>query len=548
MSALVGTILRSGIVLSAFLLFAACARSEAQNETGRHSWTIPHVLRIVSSEEPDSLNPIVGYAQTDVHVSMFWAGYLFNWSDRNRFVPELATVLPTVANHGVSADGKTITYHLRRGVRWQDGVPFTADDLIFSYRAVMNPRNAVQSRSGYELITRIEKAGDATVVIHLKRAWAPFTATFFTMSAETYPVMPRHLLAGYPDMNRIPYNEQPIGTGPFKLVKWDHGENIRFVANPNYWRGRPKLDEVDYQIVPNENTILTKLQTHEADLVMNASQSLIASYRQVPGVTVELNPDNQYVFYDFNLANPILADQRVREALVLATDRVALIDNVTHGVQIAGEGDQAPYNGWSAHIPLTRYDPARARQLLDDAGWHAGSDGIRRKNGQRLALTMAYETGTVAATSSVLLTQRWWYQIGVDLTVKDYLPPVFGGSYTQGGILLTGKWDVALTRWYNGVDPDDSILYRCDQFPPAGWNISKFCDPRVQRAEDAAIDSIDQAARVRAYGEISRLLVADRPFETLWFVRNVNVYNSDLKNFHPAHAVTEIWNPWQLDI
>lgn len=548
MSALIGTILRAGIVLSVLLLQSACARSEAASGGARHTWTIPHVLRIVDSEEPDSLNPIVGYAQTDVHVSMFWAGYLFNWGDDNRFVPELATVFPTVANHGVSADGKTITYHLRRGVRWQDGAPFTADDVIFSYQAVMNPRNAVQSRSGYELIKRIDKIDDSTIVIHLKQPWAPFTSTFFTMSAETYPVLPKHLLARYPDMNRIPYNQQPIGTGPFKVVKWDRGVDIRFVANPDYWRGRPKLDEVDYEIVPNENTILTKLETHEADLQMNASQALIASYRKISGMTVDLNPDNQYVFYDFNLKNPILADRRVREALVLATDRRTLIESVTHGVQLAGEGDQAPYDGWSAHIPLTPYDPARARQMLDAAGWHVGADGIRRKNGQRLALTMAYETGTVAAASSVLLTQRWWYQVGVDLTVKDYLPPIFGGSWAQGGILLTGKWDVALTRWYNGPDPDDSILYRCDQFPPQGWNVSHYCDPRVQTAENAAIASNDRPERVRAYDRISALLVADRPFETLWFVRNINVYNSDLKNFRPAHAVTEIWNPWQLDI
>jgi peptide/nickel transport system substrate-binding protein len=540
---------RLGIVLAALLLTSSCAKAGLSAETGRHPWTQPHVLRIVDSEEPDSLNPIVGYAQTDVHVSMFWAGYLFNWSDGNRFVPELATVLPTLANHGVSADGRTITYHLRRGVKWQDGAPFSADDVIFTYRAVMNPKNAVQSRSGYELITRIDKIDDATIVIHLKRPWAPFVATFFTMSAETYPVLPAHLLARYPDINRIAYNERPIGTGPFKFVKWDHGQQIRFVANSNYWRGRPKLDEVDYQIVPNENTILTMLRTHEADLELGASQSLIASYQRIEGVRVELTPDNQYVFYDFNLANPILADLRVRQALVLATDRQALIANVTHGVQIAGEGDQEPYLGWSdAKIPLTPYDPARARAILDADGWRVAADGIRRKNGRRLALTMAYQTGTVAAASSVLLTQRWWYEIGVDLMIKDYLAPVFGGSYNAGGILLTGKWDVALTRWYNGVDPDDSILYRCDQFPPQGWNISRFCDPRVEAAEDEAIASNDVRTRARAYGTIASLLVAERPFETLWFVRNVNVYNSDLKNFRPAHAVTEIWNPWQLDI
>jgi len=167
--------------VTALSLAVACTRVAVRTETGRHPWTIPHVLRITRSSEPDSLNPIVGFEQTDVDISMFWAGYLFNRSDENRFVPELATVVPTTANGGISPDGRTIVYHLRPQVKWQDGAPFGADDIIFSYRSVMNPRNAAPSRSGYERISRIDKVDDHTIAVHLTHPWAHFVDTFFTL-------------------------------------------------------------------------------------------------------------------------------------------------------------------------------------------------------------------------------------------------------------------------------------------------------------------------------------------------------------------------------
>ncbi|MGH7662423.1 MAG: ABC transporter substrate-binding protein, partial [Vulcanimicrobiaceae bacterium] len=134
----------------AVCVVAGCVKESGEGSGGRHPWTQPHVLRIVNVSEPDSLNVEIGNQQIDVDLSMFWAGYLLNYDDHNRFVPELATEEPTLRNGGIRPGGKTIVYHLRRGVRWQDGAPFTADDVVFSYRAVMNPRNNVNSRTGYD--------------------------------------------------------------------------------------------------------------------------------------------------------------------------------------------------------------------------------------------------------------------------------------------------------------------------------------------------------------------------------------------------------------
>lgn len=516
---------------------------------GRHPWTHPHFLRLTNLSEPDSLNPVIGNQQIDVDLSMFWAGYLLNYDDKNEFVPELATEEPTLRNGGIHSDGKTIVYHLRRGVKWQDGAPFTADDVVFTYRAIMNPKNNVNSRTGYDVIRRIEKKDDYTIVVHLKHPWAPFVASFFTMSSTAYPVLPAHLLAQYPDINHIPYNQKPVGTGPFKITDWQHGTLIRFVANPDYWRGPPKLHQIDYRPIPDANTVLTELRTHEEDFDFNASEAQVGEFRTIGGDEVQLVPFNAYAEYAFNLRKPILSDVRVRRALVAATDRKTIIDNVTHGVQLLGEGDQPDFLPWAdKSIQQAPYDPAEAKRLLDEAGWHVGRDGVRTKNGKRLAITIATTTGSAAGAAVSVLLQRWWHDVGVEASVRTYVAPLMFGGYAAGGIVQTGKYDVAFYSWYSGVDPDDSTLFMCDQFPPGGQNTYFLCDHRLDAAERTALDSYDPAVRKRAYDTIQSILVSERPFLTLWFVRRVNVFNSDLKNFKPAHAGVEIWNPWEIDI
>ena len=261
-----------------------CTRVGGAGPAGSgNPWTHHGVLRMADLSEPDTLNPVVGNFQVDNDLAMFWDGFLFNWSDRNEFVPELATEVPTLRNGGISADGLTIVYHLRPGVLWQDGKPFGADDVLFTWRAIMNPRNNVGSRVGYDIITRIDKRDDHTIAVHLNKPYSPFIATFLTQSSNPYPVLPAHLLAKYPDINRVPYNSQPIGTGPFILDRWQRGQKIVFRANPHYWRGPPKLKEIDYEPVPDENTIVTLLRSHEIDLEYNGAAALYAQYSNIPG-------------------------------------------------------------------------------------------------------------------------------------------------------------------------------------------------------------------------------------------------------------------------
>jgi peptide/nickel transport system substrate-binding protein len=440
-------------------------------------------------------------------------------------------------------------YHLRPGVLWQDGAPFTAADVLFTWRAILNKKNNVGSTVGYDDVSAIDVRDPHTIAVHLKTPYAPFVATFFAPSGTTYPVLPAHLLARYPDINRVPFNSQPVGTGPFILERWQRGNKIVFRANPNYWRGPPKLREIWYTPVSDENTIATLLASHEADLEYNGAANNLAQLEHIDGFRTVLTPFTQYSQLALNVRSPQLADARVRQALWYAFDSLAAIRDISHGVDVPGYTDQPSFLwAYDPNVPHYGFDPAKARALLDAAGWKPGPDGIREKNGQRLSLIIAGVSGSANGNALNVLAQRNWHDVGVEAGVKTYVASLYFASYGAGGILQGGKFDAAFFSWINGVDPDDSTELMCDQFPPAGQNIYHFCDPRVDAAERTAVSSYDQGTRKAAYDTIQREVAQQVPFIVTWFVRRISVQNTDLKNYRPAHAVTSFWNPYQWEI
>src|SRR5215470_14865367 len=539
------------LALAATLGLAACTKVSTRSgpATGGNPWTHHGVLRIGEILDPDNLNPALGQQQVDVDLSMLWAGYLFNWSDNNEWVPELATVVPTTENGGISKDGLAITYHLRPKVVWQDGTPFSADDVIFTWHAIMNPDNNVATRLGYDDIARIDRRDDHTIVVHLRRPYAPFVATFLTMSSTPYCVLPKHLRGGLHDINRAAYNNLPIGTGPFRVAEYRKATYIKFVANPLYWRGPPKLKEIQYHIIPDDNTILTQLESHELDFEYAAPQSQVPSLSSIPGVRVAKTPFTSFAMIAFNNQSPILHDISVRRALAYATDKRAFIDKIAHGIPIEADSDQ-PQWLWAYNDGVVRYpyDTAKAAALLDAAGWKPGPDGIRVRDGVRLSLLAVGDTGDVQTRAIFALLGQQWKAAGVELSFKTYPTSLLLGALQVGGIIQSGKYDISLFSWINGVDPDDSAFTMCDQWPPHGQNTFRYCDPKLDDAERVALTHYDRATRKAAYDKIQTLLTQDEPFIVVWFSRRVTAMNTDFINYKPAHAVTQFWNSWEWQI
>jgi ABC-type transport system substrate-binding protein len=330
-------------VVACACALAACSKvgteSAAGGAAGGNPWTQHGVLRMANLSEPDTLNPEVGNQQVDSDLAMLWGGFFYNWSDANEYVPELVTAVPSQQNGGISKDGLTYTYHLRRGVTWQDGAPFDARDVIFTWHAIMNKKNNIPSTVGFDLITAIDTPDPYTLRVHLKEAWAPFVATFFNQSGTPFPVLPAHLLAKYPNINQVPFNAKPVGTGPFSVERWQRGSKIVFEANPHYWRGAPKLKRIEYDPIPNENTILTLLQSHEIDLEYNGAANNWEQLKNVPGTRAVLTDFNQYGQLALNVTSPLLGDVRVRKALTYALDLKSMIQRISHGVNVHPEHD-----------------------------------------------------------------------------------------------------------------------------------------------------------------------------------------------------------------
>jgi peptide/nickel transport system substrate-binding protein len=359
--------------------------------------------------------------------------------------------------------------------------------------------------------------------------------TFFSTGGANPAIMPKHLLAQYPDINNVAYNSLPIGIGPFKYQEWKRSDRVVMVANPLYFRGAPKLKEIDFDIIPNQNTILTELQAKQLDMWVLVPASYFAGKMQNLGEFAYIRQPG-YIFnhIDFNIARPALKDAAVRQALRYATDRPTIIQKVSHGIGILEE-QPAPKTSayYDPNIKPVPFDLAKANQLLDQAGWKRGPDGIRQKNGVKLALDFVTNSGNPAGDQIIELIRNTWSQAGVSITVKHFASNLLFASYQDNGIIQRGKWDVVFFAWGVNSIGDFSALYACDQFPPQGQNAMLWCNKRADKAMHDLYAHYDQAQRNRddvvLFDELNKEVptIVELGREDIFF------FNRDLRNFQP---------------
>jgi peptide/nickel transport system substrate-binding protein len=542
-----------------FALASGCTKVSTENGTSgeRHAWTQPGVFRWTEFTDPKGLNVVLAVGSPTLDISMFVFSWAIRYDDKARPVPDALSEVPTVANGDVSRDGLTLKYKLRHNLKWQDGPPVTCNDLKFTWRVVMNPHNNVITTDGYKDIKSIDCSNPYVAVIHMKRLYAPYLQQLWSVNGNA-PILPEHLLVKYNDdkgsLNTAPYNALPIGSGPFRVTQWLRGQEVRMVANPTFYLGRPKLDEVIYKILPDENTAETQLQTHELDMLSTGTGLKWPRY-----AALAANPENGLVairldafFFthmDFNLKQPIVGDLQVRRALAYATDKNEIIEKVLHGSAIPADTDQQPNFSWAysndiVHYP---YDPAKAKALLDADGWVVGPDGIRAKNGQRLEFTLSTQTESTNGKAIQTVVQRQWREVGVQADIKNYPSDEFFDN-SANGVLQGGHYDVAGFSWEAASDPDDSPIYSADNMAPHGQN-NLFWDNRVATAAmNDALQTIDQTRRKRDYVIVQQQLALDVPTIILYFARVPYVYNSDLKGFKPSPVISAFWDPWDYSI
>jgi peptide/nickel transport system substrate-binding protein len=445
-----------------------------------------------------------------------------------RYVPVLALETPTLENGGITLTdggrGMIVRYALRPGVTWHDGHPFTAADVAFTWRAVNDPAFVAESKDGCEDIAGIETPDAHTVVCHYKRVDPAFAATLFT-----FGILPRHRLEGV-DLNTAPYNDAPIGTGPFVVKAFKRGQYVLTERNPHYWRrdnaGRrlPYLDRMIFRIIPNSNTLRTQLEAGELDLVVQTPYDQAKQMKGQGGdIVLERAPLLSWQHLDFNFRNPTLRDLAVRRAIAHAIDRAAL-------VRVLG-GFPAPINSVVVPVfpfhdpdaPQHPHDPALAARLLDEAGYVRGADGVRGKGGQRLSYRFLVQAGRGDDELVQQVIAAQLKAIGIDAWPDNRT----GVAYRQAR--YKGQYDLNYSGWVTGAQPLYSKF-----FGTGGSNNGQgYSNPALDKVLAEMEASLDPETVRRAAFEMQRILGEDLP--TIPLVTNLAVIarRATLKNFRP---------------
>jgi peptide/nickel transport system substrate-binding protein len=538
------------LVAAAFVATLACAGCTpvAQSPaTGRHAWTQPGIVRLGVADEPDSLDPLFANDASADQIATLLYVHVFRYDYRGRLVPDLATAVPTYANGGISRDGRTITLHLRHDVHWADGAPLDGRDIVFTWHAVMNDRNAVRSRLGWIDVDSMTLPDRYTLVVRMKRVNAAIVDTIFGGGGGTaFPPLPAHLLATLPDLNHAEINTHPLASGPFALAEWSHGASLTFVANPRYYRGRAKIAKIVWKVVPNAETLFQELQTHDIDVYDGVPETQIARVAQLDGIAVQRRLVANWRHLDFNCRKPLLADVRVRRAIAQAVDWDRMNRTIYHGVNFRATSDIVP-DSWAApQIPPWVFDPAAARRLLDAAGWTPGANGIRARNGVPLALTISTGTNKPANEQAEVLMVQQLRAVGIALSIKNYPVSLL---FAQHGPLYGGSYDLSWSVDTNGPEPDNSGLWSEHYIPPHGANTSFLADAIVTRTSEDALLTFDRAKRKALYQQEEARIHELVPSVFLYWERSTAAYNSDLKHYHAAeYDVAALWNAHEWEI
>ncbi|MFZ0216601.1 MAG: ABC transporter substrate-binding protein, partial [Candidatus Dormiibacterota bacterium] len=331
---------------------------------------------------------------------------------KGNLTPLLATAVPSGGS-----DGNTYTFKLHSGVKWSDGTALTSDDVLFTYNLIFAPEYSVVAspRRGQftQYVASISAPDPLTFVIKTKTTYAPLLTNFATLS-----IMPKHVLASVAPaaINTTSYNSAPTVTnGMFKFVKWDQGADVVLERNENYFRGAPLLQQWVYKALPSQDAIGDQLKTGEIDVGGNVDPAQVASLKAVQGLTIDefVIPAFGYVALQLDPTKPagkILQDEQVRQALFYAIDRAGIVKSVLYGLGTLANSVEPPtVFGYNPNTkPAYSYNPAKANQMLDAAGWVKGPDGIRVKGGVRLAFTMIGSAGSATTTNTSQVIQQNW--------------------------------------------------------------------------------------------------------------------------------------------
>jgi peptide/nickel transport system substrate-binding protein len=468
----------------------ACAQTEA---------TAPNdgSVTVAVQSAPNNFDPRVGTDEMSQRVYQLVYTNLMNLDDRLRVVPGLALRLE-------NPDPLTYIVHLRRGVKFHDGRDLTSKDVVYTFGSFLDPDFFSPRKGAYRVVEAIEEIDDYTVRFRLKEPFGSFPIQL------VMPVVPE----GEGDALR----SFPIGTGPYRFVRYVVDDHVALSAFEGYYDGLPNNPGVLLKVIPDDTMRGLELRKGSVDLVINDIGPDIVHQLQEEGrLDVVTSPGMDYAYIGFNMRDPLLADKRVRHAIAHAVDRGAIVKHLRRSLATPAAGLLPPF-AWASEpgIREFQHDVARAKQLLDEAGYRdPDGDGPL----PRFTLSLKVSTNEFIRLQATVLQQNL-RDAGISVDVRSY---EFATLYAD---VLKGNFQIFTLQWVGGAVADPDILRRVfhsKQVPPTGFNRGYYSNPDVDRLLDQATGSADDGERKRLYSEVQKLVAEDVPYVSLWHKVNVAV-------------------------
>jgi peptide/nickel transport system substrate-binding protein len=422
---------------------------------------------------------------------------------------EHLNVKPGLADKWEIPDPLTYVFHLHPGVRFHNGAELTSRDVKWTFDSLLGSKIRSTKSAAYRLVDHIDAPDDLTIVFHLKQ---PFATLLWNLSDGAIGIVPYGTLSEMSD--------HPIGSGPFRFVSAEPDKEVVLERNDNYWGEKARLDRVRFAVVPDMTTRALELRKGSADIAINSlTPDMVVTLEQEPRLAILRGPGTVLQYMGFNYRDPILKDVRVRQALAYAIDRRPMLEYLWRGFAQPAASILPPQSwAYSADVPIYNYDPERARQLLDSAGYPATS-GIR--------FHMMMKTSTDENTRlMVAVLQQQLRQVQIQLDVRTY---EFGTFFAD---ISRGAFQFYSLRWIGGNEDPDIFEYafHSSKFTPNGANRSFYSNPKVDALIDQARSELDKEKRRQLYAQLQRILAEDLPSINLWYLDNVLVHSQRVTN------------------
>ena len=525
-----------GVAAALGAALAACGGETAR--TGPSN----ELLIVGYDREPDTMNRYATHILEDIQAGVV-EGLVTN-DETMKIIPVLAAEIPTTENGGVvvRADGgMDVTWKLRPGVKWHDGVPHTSADVKFTVDAINKGDWKPESVDGFDRIASVDTPDSLTAVVHYKEVYAPYQLQFVRGT------LPKHVLEGR-DLNTAnDYNRAPLGTGPYKVKEWKTGEYILLERAEGYWRGPqyPKIKQLLFRFLTNTTTRINLLKSGEVHMVALVAWDKVRELEAIPDLRMNRVVGNGYEHVTLNQKHfTPFAEVKVRQALAHAVNRDLLVRTILDGqVEVVNGPIQPLSAAYEPQVPTYGFDPERARALLTEAGWVLGADSIRMKDGKRLAFTLITQSGFAIRENVSQALQQAFRDVGAEMTVK-----LLDGT-TISSVWFSGDFDAMLHWWQMGADPELTLFFAGDRMPPAGRNINYVNDAELSALLYRSDRTADVAQRNELLRDAQRRIAALAPEIVLYNTAKVDAVPRSLRGFtgNPTNA-GPFWNVYQWEI